>query len=104
MIKRIGENRERNVDVRVVAATNRELQQQILEGKFREDLYERLNVLPIHIPPLREHKADIPTLVDHFLGLFDAAGRIEGLSPDARDALMGYDWPRNVRKLRNVIE
>jgi DNA-binding NtrC family response regulator len=104
VIKRIGENRERPVDVRVVAATNRDLRQQIQAGNFREDLYERLNVIPILIPPLREHKEDIPALVNHFLRLSDRAGRIEGISPAALDALMAYDWPRNVRELRNVIE
>jgi len=71
---------------------------------FREDLYERLNVIPIVIPPLREHPEDIPALAHHFLRLFDRAGRIEGISPAALGALMAYAWPRNVRELRNVIE
>lgn len=104
MIKRIGENRERPIDVRVIAATNRNLGQGILDGKFREDLYERLNVIPIQIPPLREHKDDIPALVNHFLRTFDRSGQIEGISQDALETLMAYDWPRNVRELRNVIE
>ena len=103
-IKQIGENRERSVDVRVIAATNRDLYQQIQDGRFRENMYERLNVIPIQIPPLREHREDIPSLVRHFLGTFDPAGRIDEVSSAALQALMVYDWPRNVRELRNVIE
>ena len=77
---------------------------QIQAGKFREDLYKRLNVIPIRIPSLREHKEDIPLLVDHFLDMFDPAGRITEISPEALELLMAYDWPRNVRELRNLIE
>ena len=103
-IKRVGENRERDADTRIIAATNWDVHAQIQAGKFREDLYKRLNVIPIRIPSLREHKEDIPLLVDHFLDMFDPAGRITEISPEALELLMAYDWPRNVRELRNLIE
>jgi DNA-binding NtrC family response regulator len=95
-----------NVDVRFIAATNRDLQALAGEGKFREDLLFRLNVFPIHIPPLRRRREDIPLLANHFLSKFSARlhHRVEGFTPDAMEALVQYDWPGNVRELSNVVE
>jgi DNA-binding NtrC family response regulator len=94
------------VDCRVIAATNRNLSQAIKQGQFREDLYYRLNVVNIHLPPLRERKEDIPLLISSFLTEFaEGAGkRLEGLDPKARTALYNYHWPGNVRELRNCLE
>jgi len=94
------------VDVRIIAATNVDLQQMMQEGRFREDLYYRLHVITIHLPALRERKEDIPTLVRHFLQKYgDENGRPNlELAPDALDLLVEYDWPGNVRELENVIE
>jgi transcriptional regulator with PAS, ATPase and Fis domain len=94
------------VDVRIIAATNRDLEKAVREGSFREDLYYRLNVISIHVPPLRERKEDIPLLVDHFIDRFnmESGKRVEGISEEALEALMEYDWPGNVRELENVIE
>jgi DNA-binding NtrC family response regulator len=94
------------VDVRLIAATNSDLERDVESGKFRADLYYRLNVIPIRIPPLRERKDDIALLVDHFLKLYsEGAGRSQkGLSPDAFEVLMRYDWPGNVRELENALE
>jgi DNA-binding NtrC family response regulator len=90
----------------MIAATNRDLRAALEEGTFREDLYYRLNVVPIDIPPLREHKEDIPDLVNHFLARFaaDSEKEIEGITPAALDALMEYHWPGNVRQLENSVE
>ena len=105
-IKRIGENITKEVDVRVVAATNRDLELEISKNTFRSDLFERLNVLSIYLPPLRERKEDIPLLVEHFVEMFNKqmSKQIKGVSPAALDALMKHNWPRNVRELKNVIE
>jgi len=94
------------VDVRLVTATNRDLLQDIAAGSFREDLYYRLNVVPIHIPPLRERREDIPLLVEHFLAKFNERlkKQISGIDPDAVDRLVSYNWPGNIRELENVIE
>lgn len=100
--ERLGGTRTIEVDVRVVAATNRDLQQLIAEGAFREDLFYRLNVVPITIPPLRKRPADIPLLVAHFLEKSGATGR--KISPEAMQALVSYQWPGNVRELENTIE
>jgi Nif-specific regulatory protein len=104
--ERLGATQTTKVDVRVIAATNRDLQQLIAEGQFRQDLYYRLNVFPIHIPPLRERKTDIPLLVDHFIDRY--AGESERsrqrISASALDKLTRYDWPGNVRELENCIE
>ncbi len=104
--ERVGGNRPIEVDVRVVAATNKELAREIREGRFREDLFFRLNVFPFHLPPLRERREDIPALVAHFLDQF---GRLYGkkgvaMSGPALAALTGYRWPGNVRELRNLLE
>ncbi|MCP5109367.1 MAG: sigma-54-dependent Fis family transcriptional regulator, partial [bacterium] len=94
------------VDVRVIAATNRDLEAAVSERAFREDLYYRLNVFPIHSPPLREHKEDIPMLVNHFVRKFGAriGKRIDTVPEQVMEALQAYDWPGNVRELENVIE
>jgi DNA-binding NtrC family response regulator len=104
--QRIGDNRTRQSDVRVISATNRDLNSLTREGTFREDLFYRLNVVVITIPPLRGRKGDIPPLMDHFLRRFAAQNSrpIEGFSPEARDLLLKYDYPGNVRELENIIE
>jgi len=92
--------------VRVIAATNVDLKQAVAQGRFREDLYYRLNVVPIAVPPLRERREDIPALVDHFIRRYshEFAKPIQGLSPEALAALREYLWPGNVRELQNIIE
>ncbi len=94
------------VDVRIIAATNVDLRRAVAEGRFREDLFYRLNVIPIQLPPLRERKEDIPLLVQHFLDKHGEESRKSGwfVTPEALDILMAYDWPGNVRELENVIE
>jgi DNA-binding NtrC family response regulator len=104
--ERLGGTRTIKVDVRVVAATNQDLRAALEQGTFREDLYYRLNVVPISIPPLREHKEDIPYLVDHFIKRFaESSGKaIEGITPEAMNLLADFHWPGNVRELENIIE
>ncbi len=103
---RVGGNEPIRVDVRVVSATNRDLRKAIEKGEFREDLYYRLNVVPIELPPLRERKEDIPLLAQHFLNKFALENKkeVSELSPEATEFLLGYDWPGNVRELENAIE
>jgi two-component system nitrogen regulation response regulator NtrX len=103
---RVGGQRPVKVDVRVLSATSRNLAEEIAEGRFREDLFYRLNVVPVRLPPLRERREDIPELVNHFLARFAAERRIQTpeLSKDAMAALQAHDWPGNVRQLRNIIE
>jgi transcriptional regulator with PAS, ATPase and Fis domain len=103
---RVGGVRPIHVDVRIVAATNRDLDLAVKEGRFREDLYHRLNVVPIVLPPLRERREDIPALAHHFLHRFsnDVKKNLSEISKDALDKLSAYDWPGNVRELANVIE
>jgi two-component system nitrogen regulation response regulator NtrX len=103
---RVGGQRPVKVDVRVLSATSRNLADEIEAGRFREDLFYRLNVVPVRIPPLRERREDIPELVGHFLARFSAERRIQTpeLSKDAMAALQAHDWPGNVRQLRNIIE
>jgi len=103
---RVGGQRPVKVDVRVLSATSRNLADEISAGRFREDLYYRLNVVPVRIPPLRERREDIPELVGHFLARFAAERRIQTpeLSKEAMAALQAHDWPGNVRQLRNIIE
>ncbi len=103
---RVGGQRPVKVDVRVLSATSRNLQDEIAAGRFREDLYYRLNVVPVRIPSLRERREDIPELVNHFLARFAAERRIQTpeLSREAIAALQAHDWPGNVRQLRNIIE
>jgi formate hydrogenlyase transcriptional activator len=104
--ERVGEERTRNVDVRVIAATNRDLKSEVRKGRFREDLYFRLNVVPIESVPLRERRADIPLLAAHFLRGTGRKLKTEGLRLSEGDMrrLAGYDWPGNVRELENMIE
>jgi DNA-binding NtrC family response regulator len=104
--ERLGSTKTLKIDVRLVAATNRDLRAALEQGTFREDLYYRLNVVPISIPPLREHKEDIPYLVDHFIERFSQESRkpIGGISSEALEQLMKFHWPGNVRELENIIE
>jgi DNA-binding NtrC family response regulator len=104
--ERLGGTKTIKVDVRVVAATNQDLRAALEQGTFREDLYYRLNVVPISIPPLREHKEDIPYLVDHFIARFaESSGKqIEGITAAAMKVLVDFHWPGNVRELENIIE
>jgi DNA-binding NtrC family response regulator len=106
MIRRVGGEKEIMVDFRLVAATNKDLEKSIESGEFRADLYYRLNVFTITIPPLRERPSDIPLLAEHFLAKYARTTnkRIEGVSPEAMDKLMSYSWPGNVRELENAIE
>jgi two-component system nitrogen regulation response regulator NtrX len=103
---RIGGQRPVKVDVRVLSATSRNLQEEIAAGRFREDLFYRLNVVPVKLPPLRERREDIPELVSHFLARFAAERRMPPptISEEAMAALQAHDWPGNVRQLRNIIE
>jgi len=105
-IERIGGNKSLQVDVRILAATHRPLEEMVKNQKFREDFYYRLNVVSIQIPPLRQHKNDIPLLIDHFIKKFSQENHkaIKGISREALDQLLKYDYPGNVRELENVIE
>ena len=105
-IMRVGGTRPIKVDVRVIAATNRDLEVMVKEGRFREDLYYRLNIIPIVIPPLRNRRDDIPPLVDFFIAKHSANShrKITGLTAGARNLIMGYSWPGNVRQLESAIE
>jgi len=96
----------KTVDVRVLAATSKDLQKEVQEGRFREDLFYRVNVMSVHLPPLRERRGDIPLLVGYFIDQFNKKLQkdIEGLSSEAMPILMGYGWPGNIRELENVIE
>ncbi len=104
--ERLGSNKTQHIDVRVIAATNKDLRAALEDGTFREDLYYRLNVVPIEILPLRERKEDIPYLARHFVEKLapDTGGRVTGITDAAIDKLLGYSWPGNVRELENVIE
>jgi PAS domain S-box-containing protein len=104
--RRVGDTKVRKLDVRIIAATNRDLEEAVRDGSFREDLFFRLNVIPISLPPLRERKEDIPPLAAHLLQrLCDTHAReVTGLSPEALKAFMNYAWPGNVREMENVIE
>jgi DNA-binding NtrC family response regulator len=102
----VGSNRTVEVDVRIITATNKNLEKAVKERHFREDLYYRLNVIPIHLPPLRDRKSDIPLLIDHFLSRFSEENRRPKmqLTPEVLQILMEYSWPGNVRELENVME
>jgi two-component system response regulator AtoC len=103
--ERVGGEETIKVDVRIISATKRDLEKEIKEGGFREDLYYRLKVIPIHLPPLRERKEDIPMLVDHFITRFNKKlGRLVEISQQAMKCLMDYDFPGNIRELENIIE
>src|SRR6266704_1894175 len=105
-VRPIGSTDEADVDVRIIAATNKDFEKEIAEGHFREDLYYRLSVIPIHVPALRERRDDIPLLARHFLERFRKSMEkpIDGISPEAMTRLESYDWPGNVRELENTME
>jgi transcriptional regulator with PAS, ATPase and Fis domain len=102
----LGGTKSETTDARIIAATNRDLHDMVKEGKFREDLFYRINVVRIEIPKLSQRKEDIPLLVEHFIHRFNKQQRrdIVGISPEAQSVLMSHDWPGNVRELENVIE
>jgi len=104
--ERMGGEKTIKVDVRIIAATNKDLEKEVEAGRFREDLYFRLSVVPVHLPPLRERKEDIPFLAEHFLKKYAEKNHrlLKGITPAAMDLLMRYHWPGNVRELENVIE
>src|SRR5205085_3777642 len=105
-VEPLGSERTEKIDVRVIAATNRDLRQMVADGKFQEDLFYRLNVIPIEIPPLRERRDDIPSLVEHFIRKHAqrVGRRIERLEDSVMTGLQQYDWPGNVRELENTVE
>ncbi len=106
-LQRVGENRPRKVDVRIIAATNKDLKKAISDKEFREDLYYRLNVVPIFLPPLRERRTDVPLLIDHFLREFNRSTKdkfVDRVSAKSLDILLRYGFPGNVRELENIIE
>lgn len=104
--ERVGDYQSRKVDVRIVAATNEDLYQAVQDGRFRADLFYRLNIFPVYIPPLRERREDIPLLIAHFLSRFENMydKTLKGLSDRAKSQLMNYDWPGNIRELENMLE
>ncbi|MBN2449015.1 MAG: sigma-54-dependent Fis family transcriptional regulator, partial [Lentisphaeria bacterium] len=106
IVERVGGSTPIEVDVRLLAATNRDLKQRVEEGHFREDLYYRLNVVNIHLPPLRERGDDVPLLLKHFLDQAAAENgkKLDGFTPEALKVLCAYQWPGNVRELRNCVE
>jgi transcriptional regulator with GAF, ATPase, and Fis domain len=103
---RVGGSKTIKVDVRLITATNKDLNQMIKKGSFREDLYYRINVVPITLPPLRERKDDIPLLIDHFIKKFNLENNknVKGISKEALELMMQYEWPGNIRELENLIE
>jgi two-component system response regulator HydG len=105
-ITRVGGEMSIRIDVRVIAATNKDLFQEVKKGNFREDLYYRLNVVTLKVPPLRERREDIPLLAQHFLNTFSEKNhkQIKGITPQAMDRLLKYAWPGNVRELMNAVE
>ncbi|MDQ7032393.1 MAG: sigma-54 dependent transcriptional regulator [Desulfonauticus sp.] len=104
--ERVGSNQTRKVDVRIIAATNRDLEEEVKKGNFREDLFYRLNVIPIHLPPLRERGEDILLLAEHFLKKFcqQKKGPMLSFAPETKQILLNYSWPGNVRELENIME
>jgi DNA-binding NtrC family response regulator len=102
----VGSNREIKVDVRIIAASHKPFEEMIKDGSFREDLFYRLNVLPVYLPPLRERKTDIPHLVNHYINYFNNVHNLKvgGAEPEAMEVLTNYSWPGNIRELRNIIE
>jgi len=104
--ERVGGSEEIEADIRIVTATNKDLQQEVERGAFREDLYYRLNVVHMHLPPLRERREDIPLLLAHFMEKIASEGGLQrkSISPEALDFLSGYEWPGNIRQLENVVE
>jgi len=105
-VRKVGGSQEIEVDVRIISATNKDLTESIKSGEFRTDLFYRLNVISINVPPLRERKDDIPLLLEYFLRIFNKKfnRQIEGFEKDALDIVINYTWPGNIRELENVIE
>jgi transcriptional regulator with PAS, ATPase and Fis domain len=106
VIRRVGGSRDQEVDVRVIAASNRDLERAVREGQFRQDLYYRLAIISLFLPPLRDRREDILPLVHFFIERYNRRFRksVEGISPETRELLIKYDWPGNVRELKNAIE
>ena len=106
MVSRVGSSKEIPIDVRIIAATNKDLKEEIKKGNFREDLYYRLSVIPIHLPPLRERKGDVEKLIKHFLRIkaFKLDKEVPKISYDLYNKLLNYSWPGNIRELENCIE
>lgn len=106
LLQRVGGDKTVSVDVRILAATNKNLETEVAEGRFREDLYYRLNVMALSLPPLRDRHEDIPLLASHFLSIFaEKNGKaVKGFTPSAMDKLLRYPWPGNVRELENIVE
>ena len=104
--ERVGENITRNAEVRIIAATSRDLKKRIVEGAFREDLYFRLNVITVAMPPLRDRQTDLLRFAEHYLAHFtvQCGRRLDGFSPEAIDCIRAYPWPGNLRELRNAVE
>jgi len=104
--RRVGGVKDLRVNTRIISATNRDLKQAIKEGKFRNDLYYRLQVIPVYLPPLRERKEDIPLLANHFIAMFNKEFKknVRSISPEVEKLLQRYSWPGNVRELKNIIE
>jgi DNA-binding NtrC family response regulator len=105
-IERVGDSKKRKIDIRIITATHKDLYAKVREGHFREDLYYRLKIFPIHLPPLRKRREDIPALAEHFItGMNSKTGKaVAGLSKAALRIFMDYPWPGNVRELENAIE
>lgn len=105
-VERIGGRKPIPIDIRVICATNKNIEQMVAEGTFREDLYYRLNIIPIELPPLRMRKEDLPPLIDYYIAYYNQklGKNITGISPQALQTLMSYDWPGNVRELKNIVE
>ena len=105
-VERIGGRKPIPIDIRVICATNKNIEQMVEEGTFREDLYYRLNIIPIELPPLRKRKEDLPALIDYYIAYYNQklGKNMTGVSPEALQTLMSYDWPGNVRELKNIIE
>jgi len=106
MVQRLGGRNPKKIDFRLITATNDDLEAMVRVGRFREDLYYRINVVPIHVPPLRDRRSDIPLLVEHFLRLYCTANGkpVKQLQPDVMEILETYSWPGNVRELENVVQ
>jgi two-component system response regulator PilR (NtrC family) len=104
--RRLGGTEEVQADIRVIAATNQDLQKMVAENRFREDLYYRINVIHLHLPPLRERREDVPLIAEHFLAKYSEGIEkpVRSISHEALEALSAYDWPGNVRELENAIE
>ena len=105
-VERIGGTKPIPIDIRVICATNKNIEQMVAEGSFREDLYYRLNIIPIELPPLRKRKEDLPALIEYYIAYYNQklGKNLTGVSADALQTLMSYDWPGNVRELKNIIE